>query len=235
MTKPSAQFPVFRDSDFLEWALTHSSYINEHPEGQKDNERLEFLGDAILNFLSGEFLYQKYPQKPEGELTQLRSLMVDAKQLAEFANQLNLGEHLRLGRGAERDGGRSNPRILSSGFEAIIGAYFLDCGSNIEPVRKYVMPFFETIAPQLDPSQNSGMKTHASNINYKSRFQEWALAKFGENPTYIVQKESGHDHAKTFEIEAQVKGKQYGQGTGRKKQDAEKDAARDALDRLGLL
>lgn len=229
MTESFIHLPVFRDPLLLQQAFTHRSYVNEHPEVQKHNERLEFLGDAILNFLSGEFLYRKYPHKNEGELTPLRSSLVDAKQLAEFATQLNLGNHLLLGRGADQDSGRSNPRLLSSTFEALIGAYFLDQDSDIYQVRTYVEPFFESAIASLE-------KQHfTSTINYKSRFQEWALANQGENPTYQLLHESGPDHAKTFVIEVRVKGERYGQGTGRKKQDAEKDAARDALDRLGLL
>lgn len=229
MAQPFKNLPSFKEHSLLQRALTHRSYVNENSQVQNHNERLEFLGDAILNFLSGEFLYKKYPHKSEGELTPLRSLLVDAKQLAEFAISLNLGQHIKLGRGAEQDGGRSNPRILSSAFEAVIGAYFLDQNSNIQQVRNYVEPFFESVAITLEKQQVT------SNINYKSRFQEWALANQGENPTYVVLQESGPDHAKTFVIEVQVKGERYGQGTGRKKQEAEKDAARDALDRLGLL
>ena len=227
--KSLTQLPPFRDRRLLNCALTHRSYVNEHAAAQNHNERLEFLGDAILNFLSGEFLYQKYPQKSEGELTPLRSMLVDAKQLAEFAQLLNLGEQLQLGRGAEQDGGRTNPRMLSSAFEAIIGAYFLDGNSDIQEVRIYVEPFFESVVATLEELQTE------STVNYKSRFQEWALANHVENPKYVVLDASGPDHAKTFVVEVQVQEQPYGRGIGRKKQDAEKDAARDALDRLGLI
>ncbi|MDX2239727.1 MAG: ribonuclease III [Leptolyngbyaceae cyanobacterium bins.302] len=206
----------------------------------QDNERLEFLGDAILNFLSGEFLYKKYPEKTEGELTTLRAMLVDTNQLAEFAKMLDLGDHLHLGRGAEQGGARKNPRILGSAFEAVIGAYFLERNSNIHEVRSYVLPFFELVVEKLSisvssVSLNNSKIEHRATKNYKSQLQEWALAKHGTNPSYVVVKESGPDHAKTFVIEVQVKGESYGQGSGRKKQDAEKDAARDALERLGLL
>jgi ribonuclease-3 len=229
MAEPIKQLPTFRSSLLLQQALTHRSHVNENPEAQKHNERLEFLGDAILNFLSGEFLYKKYPHKSEGELTSLRSALVDAKQLAEFASWLNLGQQLRLGRGAEKEGGRTNPRMLSSAFEAVVGAYFIDQDSNVHKVRTYVEPFFESVVAVLEEQQTNSM------INYKSRFQEWTLANHGENPTYVVVSESGPDHAKTFVIEVNLQGKPYGRGSGRKKQEAEKDAARDALDRLGLL
>ncbi|NJP12457.1 MAG: ribonuclease III [Leptolyngbyaceae cyanobacterium RU_5_1] len=219
--------PTFDNSSLLQRALTHRSYVNEHPEVKQHNERLEFLGDAVLNFLSGEFLYKNYPDKSEGELTRLRSALVDEQQLAKFAEALNLGNQMRLGKGAELEGGRQNPNLLSSAFEAVIGAYFLDRKSDISEVRNYVEPFFSSV-------MNSLVVT-APNINYKSRFQEWALANSGENPQYVIISESGPDHAKEFVSEVQVSNKTYGWGTGRKKQEAEKDAARDALDRLGLL
>jgi len=229
MTQSFQPLPPFRDRALLQRALTHRSYVNENPDAQAHNERLEFLGDAILNFLSGEFLYKKYPQKPEGELTPLRSMLVDAKQLAEFAKMLNLGEQLRLGRGAERDGGRTNNRMLSSAFEAIVGAYFLDCQSEIDPVRRYIVPFFESSIATFEALHV------ATSIDYKSQFQAWALATHAEIPKYPVIESSGPDHAKTFVVEAQVKGQSYGRGVGNKKQNAEKDAARNALDQLGLL
>lgn len=234
MIKLQKSLPHFSSKELLQRALTHRSYVNEHPEKLRDNERLEFLGDAILNFLSGEFLYKKYPQKPEGELTSLRSTLVDANQLAEFAQMLNLGEQLCLGRGAERDGGRQNLRILSSTFEAVIGAYFLDCNYDINPVRNFVLPFFEAIAARLN-AQAGATSVYSGTVNYKSRFQEWALAHQSTNPTYVVVQASGPDHAKTFVVEVRICEQWYGQGSGPKKQEAEKDAARDALDRLGLL
>lgn len=221
------RLPPFRDRSWLDLALTHRSYINEHPHVQEHNERLEFLGDAVLNFLSGEFLYKRYPQKPEGELTPLRSALVDEAQLAKFANDLGIGDLMKLGKGAEREGGRQNDNLLSSAFEAMIGAYFLDTNSDITAVRVYVEPLFVSVVDALAVS--------APSVNFKSRFQEWALSKFGENPKYLIIHESGPDHAKEFTAEVQVNGKTYGAGMGRRKQDAEKSAARDALERLSML
>jgi ribonuclease-3 len=221
------QLPGFLDPQFLEQAFTHRSYANEHPDIKTHNERLEFLGDAVLNFLSGEFLYKKFPHLPEGQLTPMRASLVDESQLAKFAQLLNLGTKLRLGRGAERDGGRQNPNLLSSAFEAVIGAYFLDTNSDINAVREYVEPFFNSVIDSLELT--------APALNFKSRFQEWALANLGKNPDYMIVSESGPDHSKQFVAEAQVAGKAYGQGTGYRKQDAEKDAARNALSRLGLI
>jgi len=191
-------------------------------------KRLEFLGDAVLNFLSGEFLYKKFPEKPEGELTLLRSLLVDEQQLAHFAEMLNLGSQLRLGKGADLDGGRRNPNLLSCAFESLIGAYFLDNGSQIDMVRIYVTPFFESVVDQL-------VVAAPETTNTKSRLQEWALAQAGEVPRYYAIAETGPDHAKHFTVEVRVSGKVYGQGSGKRKQEAEKLAARNALEKLGLL
>lgn len=219
--------PDFNSPKLFIKAMTHKSYANEHGELEGDNERLEFLGDAILNFICGALLYREFLQKPEGELTQLRSSLVDKTQLAAFAIALDLNQHLRLGKGVEKSGGRTNPRLLSSAFEALVGAYFLDQDSKIDTVQEFVEPLF------LWALHERGVIGSA--INYKSRFQEWALAETGKVPEYIILEESGPDHAKRFVAEVQVKGKPYGQGKGRKKQEAEKQAARIALERLGLL
>lgn len=221
-----AAIPHFRDRPLLRQALTHRSYINEHPEAGDHNERLEFLGDAVLNFLSGEFLYKRYPHKPEGELTPLRSALVDEQQLSKFAVLLNIGEQMRLGKGAEINGGRQNPNLLSSAFEAVVGAYFLDADSDIDAVRDFITPLFETV---VDDSEVA-----AQTINFKSRFQEWALANIGENPRYQIVAQSGPDHAKEFTAEVWVKNQRYGVGSGRRKQDAEKAAALNALELLNL-
>ncbi|HEY9699578.1 MAG TPA: ribonuclease III [Trichocoleus sp.] len=219
--------PSFRNFSLFQQAMTHRSYVNEHPATGEHNERLEFLGDAILNFLSGHFLYQWFPEKPEGELTPLRSSLTDEKQLAEFAIALNLGDQLRLGKGAELNGGRHNPNLLSSAFEAMIGAYFLDADSDMETVRAYVEPLFGAV---IDRGS-----TAALTLNFKSQFQAWALAEIGENPAYSTIGQTGPDHDRTFTAEVRVKDQKYGEGQGRRKQDAEKAAARDALDRLGLM
>lgn len=215
------EFPPFHNPLLLQQALTHRSYINEHPDVGEHNERLEFLGDALLNFLSGEFLFKRYPHKPEGELTPLRSALVDEQQLAQFALALEIGDQLRLGKGAEREGGRHNTNLLSSAFEAIVGAYFLDTNSDIAAVRAYMEPLFASA--DAPPS-----------INYKSRFQEWALANMGENPRYVISNQAGPDHAREFTAEVWVGTCKYGEGTGRRKQDAEKRSAQDALERLDL-
>ncbi|MGI0495216.1 ribonuclease III [Alkalinema pantanalense CENA528] len=223
----SFPLPKFEHETLLQQAMTHRSYVNENPNVNKHNERLEFLGDAILTFLCGEFLYKKYPSLPEGKLTSLRSSLVDEKQLAQFAIALDLGQHLLLGKGADQTGGRQNPNLLSSAFEALIGAYYLDCDSDITCIRRYVEPFFEAIVEKLT--------VEAPNINYKSELQHWAAVNYGENPVYSLVQAIGPDHQKQFVVEVQIINKSYGRGSGRTKQAAEKDAARDALETLGLL
>ncbi len=220
------QVPVFQQPQIFHQAMTHTSYVNEHP-AQSHNERLEFLGDAVLTFLSGEFLYQQYPNESEGVLTSLRAALVDAQQLAMFAQMLNLGQYLRLGKGEERIGGRQNPKLLSSAFEALIGAYFLDSGSDMSVLRTYLLPFFHLAV-------ENGLQAKAE-MNAKGRLQEWAQVEFGEAPKYYTIAEIGPDHTKQFTVEVRVAGKVYGQGSGGKKQEAEKQAALKALASLGLL
>ncbi len=217
--------PAFQNPALLQQALTHRSYVNENPHILVHNERLEFLGDAILNFIAGAFLYDRYPDFPEGQLTPMRSALVDEAQLGRFAIMLELGEQMRLGKGAARDRGRENPNLLSCTFEAVIGAYYLDCGTEIETVRQYVLPFFESVLETVAEL--------APEVNYKSRFQHWALTTQKENPKYLIIGAAGPDHDKQFIAEVQVLGRKYGQGSGRSKQIAEKEAARDALANLG--
>lgn len=219
------RLPPFQNPDRLRRAMTHKSYLQEHPNEPGNNERLEFLGDAILTFLCGEFLFQRFPDAPEGDLTILRASLVDKTQLAEFARWLNLGQRLRLSRGIENSGGRTNSRLLSSGFEALIGAYYLDSDSNIEMVRQYVLPFFrQGLIRQTAPG---------APLNVKSKLQEWALANHGIIPEYTILAAEGPDHAKLFTAEVRIGEQVYGQGQGRSKQAAEKAAARSTLMTLG--
>lgn len=225
------KLPVIQDEKLLRQALTHRSYVNEHPDAGEHNERLEFLGDAVLGFLVGELLYKRYPDINEAQLTRLRSNLVDEKQLAKFATQLGIGEQMRLGKGAIKEGGRENPSLLSDTFEAYIAAYFLESG--VDAVRNFVEPLFKSVADSIVfPQSNTDSK---SLVDSKGRFQQWALAKFVQNPEYIIIAESGPDHAKEFTAEVQVKGKVYGVGKGRRKQDAEKQAAEAALKKVGLI
>ena len=217
--------PTFRNQALWQQAMTHKSYAREHPHGGGDNERLEFLGDAILTFICTEYLFHRYPTRSEGDLTPLRASLVDATQLANFAQQLHLSRYLRLGRGVEGNGGRDNPRLLSSAFEALVGAYFLDQNS-VEAVRSLVFPLFASVV--------EGLANPEVNLNEKSALQEWSLGQGSSIPHYEIVAESGPDHAKEFTAIVQIDGNACGMGTGRRKQDAEKAAARDALHRLGI-
>ncbi|MGC1394268.1 MAG: ribonuclease III [Coleofasciculaceae cyanobacterium] len=219
------KFPHFRDPLLLRRALTHRSYFNEHPAEKDDNERLEFLGDAILNFLVGELIYGRYQKMSEGKMTSLRSELVREKQLFKFATELGIGDKLRLGKGTIQDGGRENPSLLSDAFEAIIGAYFLDSG--IDRVRDFVRPLFIPVADSIVYAQSA--------INSKSLLQQWGLEKYRENPEYFIIDESGPDHEKVYTVQVRIKGKLYGTGMGRSKQAAEKQAAQEALKKVGLL
>ena len=181
-------------------------------------------------------LYRRYKEdhnlKPK-ELTRIRSLLVDEKQLSKFAVQLGIGEKMLLGKGAEKDGGRKNPALLSDTFEAIIGAYFLD--SSLTKVRPFVKRLFQPLADDI-VCPNSGDNSAPNDlVDTKGKFQQWALAKFRENPKYQSNNGDGPDHAKTFTAEVRVKGKLYGVGTGHRKQEAEKSVAEKALKKIGLI
>lgn len=225
------EFPKFKNQDLLRQALTHRSYANEHPEIGSNNERLEFLGDAVLGHLVGKMLYDRYQEMSEAELTRLRSALVNCEQLAQLAISLGIHEKMLLGKGADKDGGRQNPSLLSDTFEAVIGAYYLD--SNITSLRSFIDKLFKPIADQMVFPQGAGEIQVL--VDSKNRFQQWALAHHGENPEYIITDESGPPHAKEFTAEVHVKGTKYGVGYGNRKQDAEKQAAEIALEKLGLI
>lgn len=228
------KLPLFEDSSLLDLALTHRSYANEHHLAKKDNERLEFLGDAVLGFVIAEMLYRLYPTINEAQLTHLRSRLVDEKQLGKLGAELGLGELMRLGKGASKDGGRNNPSLLNDTFEATLGAYFLDAG--IEPVREYILDIFKPLAEKLvteslGPEVTDGEANFRETfIDSKNRFQQWALANHHVKPTYQVIAESGPDHAKQFTAEVLVLGIVYGVGVGHRKQEAEKKAAEAAFE-----
>jgi ribonuclease-3 len=214
----------FNDYLLLSRALTHRSYLNEHPEALEDNERLEFLGDAVLDFLVGAWLYNRFPEMAEGALTRLRSALVRTEQLADFARQLKLGDAMRLGRGEDESGGRERPALLCATYESLVGAYYLDKG--ILAVSEFVEPMLESVAEQL---LNTG-KTH----DPKSRLQEWTQSKGEGAPIYRTVSAIGPDHAKVFEVEVLIHERVYGRGMGHSKQAAAKSAARQALEVLGV-
>lgn len=211
------------DLSLLSRALTHRSYLNEHNDALEDNERLEFLGDAVLDFLVGAWLYNRFPEMAEGELTRMRSALVRTDQLAAFANEINLGQAMRLGRGETDNGGRQRPALLCATFEALVGALYL--GAGIEAVQTFVEPFLNRAAHHIYAS--GGLQ------DPKSRLQEWTQAQGLGAPSYRTVAALGPDHDKIFEIEVLIGGKVYGQGRGHSKQAAAKGAARAALIALG--
>ena len=227
----SLELPPISDRQLLNQALTHRSYVNEHSEVKEHNERLEFLGDAVLGFLVGELLYKLYPYMSEAQLTRLRSKLVDEEQLSKLGQKLKLGEIMLLGKGAEKDKGRENLSLLNDTFEAVIGAYFLDAG--IEAVRGYIQPLFKSLSAELVNTQPNNETTNF--VDAKNRFQHWALANYKESPVYTIIAESGPDHAKEFTAQVSVQGKVYGTGKGRRKQEAQKRAAEFALKELGII
>lgn len=211
---------TFSDYSLLDRALTHRSYLNENPVStQQDNERLEFLGDAVLDFVVGAYLYHRYPEMDEGELTSLRAALVRAKTLAMFARQLDLGEVIRLGLGEAENGGRDRTPILCATFEAVVGAIYLDAG--VEAVTPLVE---RLIGPALEEIIASSLHKDA-----KSEFQVWAQAQFNITPRYKVVNTSGPDHAKVFTTEVIVGDTVWGEGSGASKQRAAQAAAAQAL------
>lgn len=221
----------FKDAGLLYRALTHRSYIFEHPtETLGDNEQLEFLGDSILGFLAGDYLYQRNSSSTEQDLTNRRSNLVENSRLATFARKWELGKWLLLSKGEASTGGRERPSLLSNAFEAVIGAYYLDSG--IEAVRALVEPLFETVV-EVPTASNSCHPATAS-TDPKGQLQQYALAHHEQLPVYVVVSETGSDHEKVFTVQVQIAGKLYGAGTGRSKKEAEKQAAITALKQLGL-
>ncbi|MQC26558.1 MAG: ribonuclease III [Chloroflexi bacterium] len=206
----------------LSRALTHRSYLNENPEALEDNERLEFLGDAVLDFVVGAWLYRHFPEMSEGEMTRLRAALVRTEQLGDFALQIELGRALRLGHGEEESGGRSRPAMLCAAFEAVIGALYLDAG--VGAVETFVNPMLDEATAEIS--------TAHGDRDPKSLLQEWVQARGEPTPIYEIVAESGPDHDKFFEVEVTVGGKSLARGEGRNKQAASKVAASTALQHL---
>jgi ribonuclease-3 len=213
---------TFGDQSLLESALTHPSYVNEHlDESIRDNERLEFLGDAVLDYLTAEYLFRHCPERSEGQLTSLRVALVRTETLASLARGFDLGAHLRLGRGEEAGGGRHKPTNLCAAFEALIGAVVLDAG--IDRARGLVFPLVEPLVDQLLRAED--LK------DAKTRLQELCQAESRLTPAYETIAESGPDHAKEFVVLVSLGSQVLGKGRGPSKQSAQQAAARAALAR----
>lgn len=217
---------TFRDPELLQLALVHSSLLNE-PDAELDdqltesNERLEFLGDAVLGLVVAEYLYRRFPDLPEGRLTVYRATLVRGETLARWARELGLGELLLIGRGEIRAGGISR-RILAAAFEAIVGALYLDQG--LEAASAFVTRYLERDIERVLSTDDL--------TNYKGLLQEHIQRYDTVLPTYVVVSQEGPDHERNFVIEARHRGQVIGTGSGRSKRTAEQEAARDALLRL---
>ena len=213
--------PIFKNKQLFEQAFIHRSYLNEAKEKTVSNERLEFLGDSILSFVISNELFRRYPQFNEGILTNIRSLLVNTKTLAEIAKSLGFGEFLKLSRGEEEAKGRENQSLLADSMEAYIGALFLDQG--IETVSSFIADaLFSKMDNIVEGKQFK---------DPKSLFQEYTQSTHHQSPVYKVLEENGPSHAKIFTVGAYIKDQLFGEGKGKSKQEAEEMAAKQALEK----
>ncbi len=214
---------LFENPDLLDLALTHKSYANEEGRGAGDNERLEFLGDAVLELAVSSLLYEVRPPLSEGEMSKVRAFLVKEDSLARVAAGFDLGRYLLLGRGEDRTGGRDKPSILASAFEAVVAAISLDGGYDL--AYRFVEGIFQSVLAEAG--------SDALDRDYKTRLQEYCQGRYGKAPVYRLVGESGPDHDKTFEVEIVLGNRHLGRGRGRSKKEAEQRAAQDALGLLG--
>jgi ribonuclease III len=212
----------FSDPTVLREALTHRSYLNEINQAWPSNERLEFLGDAVLGLLTTDYLFRRFPELGEGELTNLRSALVRTETLARFAQEIDLGRYLFLGRGEEMSQGRRRPAGLACAFEALLGSIYMDAG--YDAARDFAMQFVE---PELTTVVEGRLHRNA-----KSVLQELVQAQMQQTPSYHLVEETGPDHAKAFTIEVRIGDEVLGRGHDRSKRGAEQSAAETALRRL---
>lgn len=212
----------FNNLDLLQHAFIHRSYLNETKDDLGSNERLEFLGDAILSFIISTHLFLKRAGDEEGDLTNLRSYIVKTKSLAEASANLHLGEYLLMSKGEEQSGGKNNPQLLANTFEALLGAIYLDQGIGVATqfVNNFLLPLFEEEIASGPPK------------DAKSSLQEEAQTKTKQSPVYKIIDTKGPDHAKEFVVAVFIRGREYGRGAGSSKQIAEEEAASQALKKL---
>ncbi|MBE6728844.1 MAG: ribonuclease III [Ruminococcaceae bacterium] len=214
---------TFKDKQLLLNALSHSSYANEKHLKYGSNERLEFLGDAVLSIIVADYLYKYFSDKPEGELTKLRASLVCEKSLCQFSRQLEIGEFLLLGKGEEQNGGRERNSILADAFEAVLAAIYLDDGMEI--ARQHVLRF---ITEELSHTEDEAFH------DYKTTLQEVIQRNPEERLSYVLTGESGPDHNKSFTVDVMLNSNVIGSGTGKTKKSAEQMAAKDALKLMGI-
>lgn len=215
----------FRDRALLDEALTHKSHVNERKgQAHRHNERLEFLGDAVLSLIISEHLAGRYPQLSEGALSKLKARLVSETSLAAAAIRLDLGAHLRLGRGEELSKGREKHSLLADALEAVIAAIYLDGG--FEASRVFTLEALEEELGRIgSPQAKPGVD------DYKTRFQEWCQQRYEVLPRYVLVKASGPDHRKFFEVDVEIDGQVVGSGRGHSKKEAEQSAAKQAMEK----
>ena len=217
---------TFNDKKIIKTALTHSSYANEqksHFQKKKIecNERLEFLGDSVLSFITSRYIFEKYSESPEGYLTKIRAAVVCSRSLAALANKIGLGNYLYLGKG-EEENGRTNPKILENAFEALLAAIYLDSSHSVKAVSDFLLPIISDEISEASKNEIS--------FDYKTALQQFVQASGKEKLQYICVGESGPDHNKTFEVEAKLNSNIIGRGIGKTKREAEQKAAKEALE-----
>src|SRR5262245_12034329 len=213
---------TFRNPTLCETAMTHTSWLNEAGQPDRsDNERLEFLGDAVLDLVVSDVLMKRFPDRREGDLSRARAALVSESGLAQVASAIDLGRFILLGKGEERTGGRSRPSILANALEALMGAIYTDAGFEAAAV----------VAARLFEARIQDVDAHAR-FDYKSRLQERAQALWQTAPVYEVVAEEGPDHDKRFEVALSLGGRQYGRSIGRSKKEAEQGAAAAALEAI---
>jgi ribonuclease-3 len=223
-SSPAVSNYRFANPSFLIEALTHKSYVNERRDsGRKHNERLEFLGDAVLSLIMSDYLARRYSEFSEGALSKLKAKLVSETSLANAARRLDLGARLKLGRGEELSNGRDKASLLADAFEAVIAAVYLDGG--LEASRNFTIEALTDELRQIDVLQEK-----PGGDDYKTRFQEWCQKRYELLPRYVIVRETGPDHQKFFEVEVQVNDKVFGIGRGYSKKEAEQEAAQRALE-----
>lgn len=218
----------FKNKDLLAIATTHSSYVNEakaRGENVQCNERLEFLGDSVLSIIVSRYLFAEYTDIQEGDLTKIRASVVCEKALAKYSAKINLGSYLKLGKGEELNRGRERPSITADAFEAVLGAFYIDTQFNSDPIAAFLLPF---VKDEIDFVRSS-----SSFVDYKTALQQIVQQAYGEKLEYVLVKESGPDHSKTFTVEARLNSNVIGQGEGGSKREAEQMAAKKALEIFG--
>lgn len=212
----------FNNIEYLKTALTHSTYAYEHQDVSQSNERMEFLGDSVLSIVSSEYLFNRFPDMPEGKLSKLKSSLICTNALSSFARQIDLGSYLLLGKGEANSNGKEKPTILENAFEALVAAIYLD--SSLEQAREFILHFLEKA---LDNNEFAF-------YDYKSTLQEIVQQNPEELLNYVLVSENGPDHDKIFEYEVHLNSNVIGKGKGKSKKLAEQAAAKDALSLLGF-